>query len=884
MMRSGWWQQTLNRIQAFFHKDSMDRELELEMEAHLEMAVEENLRSGMRPEEARRQALVRFGGVQQAREEQRAARGLPFVDVLAQDVRYTLRTLRRDRAFTLVAVLILALGIGANVAVFSVVNTILLRPLPFPESERLIRITTVDPPCGESCRTYSADATQEFENRTRAFQQVTGYFAFTGPNNFKLMGNAIPVPATGILVMGNFFQTLGVQPMLGRLFLPEECLHASRPTAVLSYPFWKRQFGGDRSIVGRTINFSGTDVTVIGVLPETFDFGSVFSPGARVDLFAPYVMSDFENDGNDLALMGRLRPGVTLAAAQQEANQLFPELDASLKHPEWKAHYTGRLIPMKEYVSGRLRRSLEVLWIAVGMILLIVCVNLSNLMLARAAARGKELAMRRVLGAGRGRLVRQLLTESLILSGGGAVLGLGIAWAVTAFLAHQGSIALPLLDRVQLDSAAVVWTVGIALAAAVLFGMFPALRISSGNLQEAIRDSGQGMSEGRRHEGLRSTLVVSEIALAFVLLVGAGLLLRSFLHLLDVDLGFQAPHAATISLDFDQGQKGEARVAQWQEIVRRAQTIPGVEAAGITDNLPLSRNRSWGIQAKGVEYRPGELQGTFVFIVSPGYLRAIGMRLVEGRDFRWDDDKKQPTVIINETVARALWPRQDPIGRIAIAGGAEVRVIGVIADVHESKVEDGGGWQMYLPVTAPQFGPEGAELVLRSPLPPGTLAGSLMATLRAINPGQPATQLRPLRDLVDHAVSPRRFFVLLVSAFAGLGLILASLGIYGVIAYSVTHRTQEIGIRIALGASRGRVQCSVLGRTLRLVAVGLLAGVAGSFAAAHAIASLLYGTAPADPLTYAGMIVLLVLVAGLAGYLPARRASRIDPMIALRNS
>jgi predicted permease len=875
-MRSEWW----NRTRAFFRRESMDRELDAEMAAHLEMAIEENVRSGMTPEEARRQALIRFGGVQQAREEQRAARGLPFLDVLGQDVRYTLRTLRRDRAFAVVAVLILALGIGANVAVFSVVNTILLRPLPFPEPERLIRITTVDPPCGESCRTYSADATQEFEERTRAFQQVTGYFAFTGPNNLKLVGNAVPVPVTGILVMGNFFQTLGVQPMMGRLFLPEESLHGSRPVALLSYSFWKRQFGGDRTIVGRTVNFSGTDVTVIGVLPRTFDFGSVFSPGARVDVFSPYVMSDFENDGNDLALMGRLKPGVTLDAAQQEVNQLFPKLDANLKHPEWKPNYTGRLIPMKEYVSGKLRRSLEVLWIAVGMILLIVCVNLSNLMLARAAARGKELAMRQVLGAGRGRLVRQLLTETLILSGAGAVLGLGIAWAVTAFLAHQSSIALPLLDRVQLDGAAVGWTVGIAIAAAFLFGTLPALRISAGNLQEAIRDSGPGMSEGRRHEGLRSMLVVSEIALAFVLLVGAGLLLRSFVHLLDVDLGFEPSHAATISLDFNEGQKSEARVAQWEEIIRRTRLIPGVEAAGITDNLPLSRNRSWGIHAKGVEYRPGQLQGTFVFIVSPGYLSAIGMRLVEGRDFSWDD--KTPTVIINETVARALWPAQDPLGRAAIAGGAEARVIGVIADVHESKVEEGGGWQMYLPVTA--FGPEGADLVVRSPLPPGSLAGSLMATLRSINPGQPATQLRPLRDLVDHAVSPRRFVVMLVGTFALLGLILGSLGIYGVIAYSVSRRTQEIGIRMALGASRGRVQSTVLARTLRLAGLGLIAGVAGALAAAHAIASLLYGTAATDPLTYAGMVALLLLVALLAGYLPARRASRIDPMVALRSN
>jgi predicted permease len=406
--------------------------------------------------------------------------------------------------------------------------------------------------------------------------------------------------------------------------------------------------------------------------------------------------------------------------------------------------------------------------------------------------------------------------------------------------------------------------------------------MAGGNLQEALKDSGHGASAGRKHEGLRSALVIAEIALACVLLVGAGLLLRSFLHLLDVDLGFAPARAAAISLDFDDGQKQAARVMQWQEIVRRVKTIPGVETAGITDNLPLSRNRSWDISAKGVEYRPGELQGTFVFIVSPGYLPAMGMRLMAGRDFQWDD--KDPVVIINETVARKLWPGQDPIGRIARAGGADARVIGVIADVHESSVEGEAGWQMYLPVTAPQFGPEGAELVVRSTLPPGTLAGSVMAALREINPGQPATEFRPVQQLVDHATSPRRFFVLLVGIFAGLGLLLASLGIYGVIAYSVTQRTQEIGIRMALGASRGRVQRGVLGKTLGLVLVGMVVGTLGSLVATRMITSLLFGTEPTDPLTYVGMIVLLMAVALVAGYLPARRASRINPMIALRTN
>jgi predicted permease len=869
-------------VRAFFGKEALDRELDAEMASHLEMAVEENVRSGMTPEEARRRALVRFGGVQRAREEQRAARALPFVDVVGQDLRYTVRTLRRDAGFTVVAVLILALGIGANVAVFSVVNTLLLRPLPFPDPGRLVRITTVNPPCGESCRTYSADATREFQELNHSFASVTGYFAFTGPNNFKLTGRAVPVPATAILVMGNFFQTLGVQPEMGRLFLPEETLHASRPTAVLSYAYWKRQFGGNRGIVGRAVSFNGTPVTVIGVLPESFDFGSVFSPGARVDMFVPFVMSDYEDDGNDLALMGRLKPGVTLGQAQEEANRLFPELDVDLKHPEWKAHYTAHLLGMKDYVSGKLRRSLVVLWCAVGMILLIVCVNLSNLLLARAAARSKEFAMRSALGASRGRIVRQLLIESLVLSGAGAALGLGLAMATIAWLAHQESLALPLLSSLHVDGTAVGWTALIAVAAAFLFGLMPGLRMANEHLQEALKDSGPGSSGGRRHENVRAALVIGEVALACVLLVGAGLLLRSFLHLLDVDLGFRPEHADTISLDFDDSQKTAVRVAQWQEIVRRMEAIPGVETVGITDNLPLSRNRSWDIEAKGATYQPGELQGTFVFIVSPGYLGAIGMRLVEGRDFRWDDTARPAPVIINETVAHALWPGQDPIGRIAQTGGTDVRVIGVIADVHETSVEGNGGWQMYLPATTSEFGPEGAELVVRSGLPAGTLEGSAMATLRAIDPGQPATQLRPLQGVVDHSMSSRRFFVLLVGIFAGLGLLLAALGIYGVIAYSVTRQTQEIGIRMALGASRGRVQRTVLGRTLRLVSAGLAVGILTSLAATQGIASLLYGTEPTDWVTYVGMAALLLGVAAVAAYLPARRASRVNPLVALR--
>jgi predicted permease len=873
--------QAFKRVGSFFRKDQLDQELNEEMASHLQMAVEENMRRHMSAEEARRQALVRFGGVQQALARHRESRGLPWLDVLIQDLRFTFRTLRRDSGFTIVAVLILALGIGANIAVFSVVNTILLRPLPFRDPQQLVRIVQKDPKAGESSRTYTADATQDFQQQNHSFRSVSGYFAFTGPDNLKLVGTGQPVPVTGILVAEGFFQTLGVEPSLGRSFRPEEFVKHSQPVALLSYPFWKRQLGGDRSIVGKAINLSNTSVIVIGVLPDTFDFGSVFSPGAKVDLFAPYIMDDFRDDGNDLALVGRLKQGVTLPEAQSEADQLFPQLYFEHKHPEYGKGYTGQLTGLKDYVSGKLRRSLIVLWCAVGLILLIVCVNLSNLLLARAAARSKEFAMRRALGARRWRLVRQLLTESLILATVGAVLGLGLAYVILSYLAHQGSIALPLLTMVRVDGTVLEWTLLIAVGSAVLFGPAPGLRMSGGNLQEVLKDS--GASGGRKHNRMRSTLVITEIALACVLLVGAGLLLRSFLRVLDIDLGFQPSRAAAISVDYDDGGNPAKRAAIWQEIVRQSSMIPGVEASGISDNLPMSRNRSWGIAAKGEEKRDdlGYLP-VFVYIVSPGYLKAMGMRLMEGRDISWEDmSNNRSVVIINETVARKLWPGQDPIGRTALAGGTEPEVIGVIADIRESGAEDNAGAQMYLPATK-QFGPEGANLVVRSKLPPTAVATSVMGTLRQINPGQPATEFKPIQALVDRATSPRRFFVLLVGTFACLGLLLASLGIYGVVSYSVTRQTQEIGIRMALGATETRVQLDVIWETLRLALIGIALGMMASLAVARLIASLLFQTAPTDPLTFVGVVVLLGTVALLAGFLPARRASTIDPMVALR--
>ncbi len=878
--------QAWNRVLAIFHRAPLDADLDAEIASHLDAAIEENLRRGMRPEEARRQALVRFGGVAQAMEQHREARGLPALDVLRQDVRFSLRSLRRDRTLASIVVVVLALGVGANVAVFSVVNTILLRPLPFRDSSRLVWFAGNQGKGGLSDQTYTVSAFEEFRRNNRSFQDVTSYQTFFNSIQYKLMGRGDPQPVVAVQVAENFFPMLGVEPSLGRLFTPDECRKGGRAAALLSHQFWERQFGGDRSIVGRTITIDATPtditgpVTVIGVLPASFDFGSVFSPGMQVDFYVPAYMDFWRTWGNTLAVLGRLKPGVSLGRAQAESNLLFPQLRAA--HTEWFDDYKSTLSGLQDRVSGKLRRSLIVLWCAVGLILLIVCINVSNLMLARAMSRGKEFAMRTALGAGRGRLVRQLLTESLILSGAGAVLGLALAWAVTSYLAHQSRMALPLLATVRVDGSAFAWTALIASAAGVIFGLVPALKISGGNLQEALKDGGPGMSQGRRHERVRSTLVVCEVALACVLLIGAGLLLRSFLRLLDVDLGFEPTHVAAIKIDVNDGGKQAQRESVLQEILQRVRAIPGIEAAGITDMLPLDRNRSWWLVAKENANDKTKPHGTFVYVISPGYIGTMGMRLLKGRDLSWQDRSDTPhAVIINEAAARREWPGLDPIGRPACGpGDGEARVVGVVADVRESSLEDRAGAQMYIPIT--QFQPEGAELVVRTRLPISSVEPAVLSTLRSLNPGQPRTQFRTIEQIVDHATSPRHFLVLLVTSFAAFGLVLASLGIYGVISYSVSRQSQEIGIRMALGASAARVRLAVVAQTLRLTLIGIAIGGAASFAAARAIASLLFGTEPTDPLIFAAMTSLLGAVALLAGQIPARRASRIDPMTVLR--
>jgi len=868
------------RLRSMFRKDQLDRELDAEFASHLELHIADNLRAGMTQEAAQRDALLKLGGVEQTKESVRDRRGIPFLEILRQDLRYAFRTLRKDRGFTAIAVLILALGIGANIVVFSVVNAILLRPLPFPDSERLAWFTANHGKGGLSAVTYNVGSYEEFRRHNQSFEEVTAYQAFWGSSEYNMTGHGDPQNVQAVMVADNFFHTLRVQPILGRTFLPAECIKGAAPTAMLGNAFWRRQFAGDTNIVGKTITLDKQVATVIGVLPASFDFASIFSPGLQADIFIPGYMDELREWGNTVAIFGRLKLGVSVAQAQTEANVLLPQLKAA--HPEWFTEYSADISSLKDYVSGKLRRSLFVLWAAVGLILLIVCVNLSNFLLARMASRSKEFAVRGALGASRGRLIRQLLTESLVLSTGGAVLGVALAFAVDAYLAHQGSLLLPLLSSIRVDGEVLAWTLLITLVAGILFGLAPGFILSRSNVQEALKDAGRGLSEGRKRDRLRATMVVSEIALACVLLIGAGLLLRSFLRVLDVDLGFQPSHASALTINYDDGGDGVKRGAILQEILSEVKELPGVEAAGVADMLPLDRNRSWGLLNVARAYPRDEDLSAIVRIVTPGYLDAIGIRVIEGRDFSWQDaSNKEPGVIINESAARRHWPGESPIGRLARGMSKDAsRVIGVVSDVRVSSLEGSTGAEMY--ILATNATPEGSQLVVRSKLPPDVLTAEIIPTLRNLNPAQPATAFRPVQTLVDHAVSPRRFFVLLVSLFAALGLVLAALGIYGVISYSVTRQTQEIGIRLALGATPASVQIRVLSRTMRLALVGVAVGVGASFAASRVIASLLFKTEPTDPTTFVGVLILLLTVAVLAGYVPALRATRIDPIIALR--
>jgi predicted permease len=838
----------------------------------------------MSQQEARRQALLRLGGMEQSREEHRDARGLPTLDALLQDLRYTFRTLRRDLGFTTFAILIIGLGIGASSTVFSVLDTLLVRPLPFKDPKTLVWIANQAKDGDLSGQTVQVQRLLDFRRYNRSFSDLAAYFAFYGVGDNKLTGQGEPERLTGVPVSRNFFPLLGVQPELGRQFSADECKFNGPKAVLLSHGFWVRRFASDPAIVGRPITMDDAPFTIVGVMPASFDFGSVFAPGTRVDVYFPFPLStETDRSGNTIALVGRLKPGVSLASAQAEATSLGVQITKDDPH---RNGFTPILSFLRQHVSGQLRHALLVLAWSVVAVMLIVCANLSNLLLARTATRQKEMAIRSALGAGRKRLIRQLLTESIVLTSCGAMLGLVLAVAGTRALSHLTAFKIPLLQSVHVDSVALAFTLLIAVLTGLLLGLAPAIQVSAIPLNSALAASQRGSSETKRHTWIRSSLVIAEIAFACVLLVGAGLLIRSFLRVLDVKLGFRPESAAALRVDPDSQYRTQAQQnAYFDEVLRRARAVPGIEEAGLTDVLPLGRNRTWGVAAKGHIYKQGvdEPPEGFVRIITDGYFEAMGIALKKGRELTERDAlSSTPVIIINETLAHKLWPGQDPLGKTILGEcGSDRQVVGVVADVRHIALEQDAGSEFYLPMRQCQDQMM-VDLVVRSHLPVAAFAGPVEASIRRIQPNLPKRGVRPLQDLVDTAVSPRRFIVLLLAGFASFALLLASLGIYAVIAYSVNQRTLDIGIRMALGASSGVVQRRIVLQTLGLAATGMLLGAAASSTLSRALRGLLFGVTSADPVTFFGAMAVLIAVAALAGYLPARRASRIDPMIALR--
>ena len=596
---------------------------------------------------------------------------------LLQDLRYTARTLRRDAGFAAFAILIAGLGIGASVIVFSVVNTLLLRPLPFARPSELVWIANRDT-SGLSGQTTQVGHMLDLRERSQTLSAIAGYFAFYGVGDNLLSGRGEPERLSGVPVSENFFDVLGVKPMLGRGFNAQETAWKGPKAVMLGYPIWERRFNRDPKIVGTALIINDEPHTVVGVLPASFDFATIFAPGSRFDLYFPFPLSPETNRwGNTMAMIGRLKGGATPAGAHAEIRALAPQIVR--EHPE-RNTFEGIVRPLSEQISGNVRIAAWVLAGAVGMVMLIVCANLSNLLLARTAARQKEVAIRMALGAGRRRLLAQLLTEGLVLSCSGAVLGLLLALGGTRLLTQLDAVSIPLLRDVRTDGAALGFAVILALVTGLVFGVAPALQASGSVMTSALKDASRGSTEGRGRTWVRSALVVSEVAFACVLLVGAGLLIRSLISVLDVKMGFEPARAATIRVDPDSRVTTPAqRVAYFDEVLRRVKEAPGIESAAITDTLPLGRNRTWGAGALGVTYERGKYPLAFVRVVSEGYPAAMGVPLLAGRDLAASDmADKEPVMLVNKTLADALWPGQDPdrqvrAGRVLEGGQARRR-------------------------------------------------------------------------------------------------------------------------------------------------------------------------------------------------------------------
>ena len=878
-----WLKYFLRRVRGLWRAETIDQETTDELRFHLDMRVEENIRQGMSPDEARRDAERRFGNMTRIKEQSHDVRGGQWLETVWQDFCYGGRVLAKHPLFTLVAVLTLTLGIGANTAIFSLVNAVLLRPLPYREPERLMTVWSIRQQQGRRQYRNSLPNIKDWHEQNRVFESMSAY----GFNLYNLTGGGDAEQIRAAQVSEDFFNVVGVEAALGRTFTPEE---NDKPYVVLSDAFWKRRFGSVPDVIGKSLTLNGTNFTIVGVMPAHFDF-----PGQETVIWTTlsYTMSGAPDQVNSrvfnaFCVVGRLKNGVAPEQAQTEMDVIASRLQQ--QYPDTNANIGVSVIPLYQQVVGNVRLAMFVLLGAVTLVLLIACANVANLLLARAVAREREFAVRAALGAGRWRLIRQLLTESLLLALAGGSFGILLAMWGMRSLSRLGLDDVPRLDQVSLDGRVLVFTLLVTVLSGVVFGIAPALHTKV-DLGNALKDSGKGSIGTRRGQRLRGTLVVAEVALAFILLIGAGLMIRSFLRLLTVDPGFNPHNLLTMQIALPPSRyfDGQRIINTYQEVFERLAALPGVEAVAAGSGLPPVFNQSRSVfMVEGVQpSRRGELMIANFLPINPEYFKTLGIPLIAGRAFSNQDREGAGMVVIvsKRTAARYFADGNVIGGRIAFGSGTNLQwrvVVGVVSDVKysgslSSEDEDA----IYLPYW--QAPVNGMYLMLRARTDPLSLVPDVRSVIRSVDADVPIAKIKMMEQVIDSSVARPRLIVFMLSLFAAIALTLAVIGIYGVISHSVAQCTREISIRMALGAKPSDVLRMMVGRGARLALTGIVIGAIGSFAAARALNDLLFGVGPTDPLTFGGVAALLTGVAMLAAYIPSRRAMNVDPVTALKH-